>query len=242
MIHQLRSDLLKAFSAATVLTLSSPVIVAPLLIVFMTGLIDGLGSVDSAEATRILLPVGVAGSLGCAFYGSYLVTRDDYYQSMERAFLMASSRSVFASRIVVASLVGLILSAAGFLLWTMATAAILGSHDHELILGADILPLASGNLLAGALAAAIGCSIGWVVRNYYVAVVILLVLPAIIAAPMLSRLRDVERFLPVGAVAGLGSVRMDGLLAPAPAGLILVGWTVLALTAGWFALHRRRQV
>lgn len=240
--RQIRADVLKALSGPTLLTLSSLVIVVPLLIVFMTGLVDGLAFVGSAEATRTLLPIGVAGSLGCAFYGSYLVTRDDYYRGMERAFLMASPRAVFTSRVVVAALIGLAFSTAGFLLWTVATAAMLRSHDRELRIGAEVLSLAMGNLFAGALAAAIGCAIGWVVRNYYVAVVVLLILPAIIAAPMLARLRDVERFLPVGAVAGLGGVKMDGLLAPAGAGLILAGWTVLALAAGWFALHRRRQV
>lgn len=242
MLRQLRADLLKALSGPTLLTLSSLVIVSPLLIVFMTGLVDGLGSVGSAEATRILLPVGAAGALGCAFYGSYLVTRDDYYRGMERAFLMASPRMVFASRVAVAALVGLAFSTVGFLLWVVATAAILGSRELELSTGPDVLPVAIGTLLAGALAGAIGCGVGWVVRNYYVAVVVLLIVPAIVAVPMLGRLREIERFLPVGAVAGLGGVRMDGLLGQVPAGLILAGWTALAVAAGWLVLRRRMQV
>ncbi len=240
--QQIRSDLLKALSGPTLLTLSSLVIVTPLLIVFMMGLIDGLGSVTSAEATRILLPIGVAGSLGCAFYGSYLVTRDDYYRGMERGFLMASPRVVFASRIVVAALIGVVFSAAGFLLWTGVMAAVLGFHDRELTIGSDIFRFVIGSLLAGAFSAAIGCSVGWVVRNYYVAVVVLLILPSVIAVPMLGRLRDIERFLPVGAIAGLGGVRMDGLLGQAPAGLILTGWAMLDILAGWFSLRRRIQV
>ncbi|MFS0894804.1 hypothetical protein [Microbacterium sp. 179-I 3D3 NHS] len=239
MPRQLRSDLVKAMSAPTLITLSSLVIVVPVLIVFMTGLIDRLRFDDAATATQTLLAIGVSGALGCAFYGSYLVTRDEYYRGMDRNFLMAPASIVFASRVIVAAIVGAGLAIVGFLVWSVVTGFILADRGASFVFSPEVAALALGDVVAGAVAAVIGCSVGWVVRNYYVTVVVLLVLPAMVAPLMLDRARDVERFLPVGAVAGLGGVQLDGLLGQVTAGLVLVGWAALFVAVAWLVLRRR---
>ncbi|MFJ2534569.1 hypothetical protein [Microbacterium maritypicum] len=237
--RQLRADLVKARSAPTLVTLSSLVIIVPVLVVFITGLIDTLRFEDADSATRTLLAIGVSGALGCAFYGSYLVTRDEYYHGMDRNFLMAPAKIVFASRVIVAAIVGAGLSVIGFAVWSLVTGFILADHDATFVFSPEVIALALGNIVAGAVAAIIGCSVGWLVRNYYVTVVVLLVLPAMIAPLMLNRARDIERFLPVGAVAGLGGVQLDGLLGQLAAGLVLVGWAALFVAVAWLILRRR---
>lgn len=236
-----RADLLKALSAPTLLTLSSLVVIVPLLIVFMTGIADGLTAAEPTVATRTLLAIGVAGSLGCSFYGSYLVTRDDYYKAMDRSFLLAPVGIVYGSRIVVAATVGAGLSMIGVLVWTGMVALILASHGVGLTLEPAMLALGLGIVVSGGLTAIIGCAVGWVVRNYYATIVVLLVLPSIVAPPMLARLRDVERFLPIGAVAGLGGVPLDGLFGQVTAGAVLAGWSALAVAAGWIVVRRRAK-
>lgn len=239
--RQLRADLVKAMSAPTLFTLSSLVIATPVLILFMTGLIDSLSFGDAPQATRTLLAIGVAGALGCAFYGSYLVTRDHYYKAMDRNFLMAPAGIVFSSRIIVAGVVGAGLSAIGVSVWIVVTAWVLANHKSNFAFTPELISVAAGSILAGMLAAVIGCSVGWIVRNYYVTVVVLLVLPAIIAPPMLSRLLEVEKFLPVGAVAGLGGVQLGGLLGQVLAALVLAGWAAVISLIGWLDLRRRAQ-
>lgn len=237
--RQLRADFVKAMSAPTLFTLSSLVIVAPVLILFMTGLIDSLSFGDSSQATRTLLAIGVAGALGCAFYGSYLVTRDHYYKAMDRNFLMAPAGIVFFSRIIIAGIVGAGLSAIGVVVWVLVIASVLANHESSFAFTPELISIAAGSVLAGMLAAVIGCSVGWIVRNYYLTVVVLLVLPAIVAPPMLSRVLEVEKFLLVGAVAGLGGVQLGGLLGQVLAGLVLAGWAGIFVLIGWLVLRRR---
>ncbi|PPG67583.1 hypothetical protein C5C31_09280 [Rathayibacter rathayi] len=237
----LRAELVKARSGPTLLGMFSFVIVAPLLVVYAAGVIDAIDFQQPAVATRSLLAVGVAGVLGCAFFGSYFVTRDYYYRAIERSFLMAPAGIVFATKIAAAAIFGLLFALVGFAVWTGVTAYIVQNHGSEFVLGGAVVPILVGYLLAGALTGIIGCGVGWLVRNYYVAVLGLLILPSILGVPLLSRVREVERFLPVGASAGLGDVQLDGLLSQGLAGLVMVGWATLAVIAGWIMLRRRRN-
>ncbi len=234
----LLADLLKALSASTVVTLSSLVLVVPVLIVTLSGGGDGVGGLSAAAATRVLLGIGAAGALGCGFYGSYLVTRDHYYRAMDRAFLLAPPGVVFTSRLLAAAAVGAAFSLVGSLAWGVISVVVLAQQGVAATFGVDSALIIAGTVVAGTLAAVIGCGAGWVIRNYYASVVLLLVLPAIVATPLLSRQREIERFLPIGAAAGLGGVQLDGLLPPPVAGLVLAGWAALAVTAGWLVLRR----
>jgi hypothetical protein len=148
---------------------------------------------------------------------------------------------VFASRVLVAAAVGAALALVGMLAWGVIATVVLAQRGVPPTPGVDSVLIVAGTVVAGTLAAVIGCGAGWEIRNYYASVVVLLVLPSIVATPLLSRVREVERFLPIGAAAGLGGVQLDGLLPPPLAGLVLAGWAALAVVAGWVALQRRRS-
>ncbi|WP_424937719.1 MULTISPECIES: hypothetical protein [Bacteria] len=236
----LRAELLKARSAPTLVSMFSLVVAPPLLLVFMTGALDSFDGGDAA-ATGAMLAAGATGAVGCAFFGSYLVTKDDYYRAMDRSFLSASPSAVVSVRVVAAAILGFFFALAGVVVWTIVVAVVLAVRGGDLVLDADAAAIVSGAVVAGTLAAVLGCGVGWLVRNYYVAVLVLLVLPPIVGVPMLSRVREVERFLPVGAVAGLSGAPIDGLLPPPLAGLVLLGWATLSVAAGWTAVRRRAE-
>jgi ABC-2 type transport system permease protein len=238
--RMLRAELIKARSGPTLLSMFSFVIVTPLLVVYVAGVLDEIDFTQSAAATRTLLAVGVSGALGCAFFGSYLVTRDYYYRAMDRSFVTAPTGVVFAARMTAAAISGLLFAVGGLIVWTSITVYLVADHGGEFALQSDSVPVLGGYLLAGTLAGVIGCGVGWLVRDYYAAVLVLLVAPAVVGVPMLSRVREVERFLPVGASAGLGDVSLDGLLSQGLAGLVMFGWAMLAGVGGWLMLRSRR--
>ncbi|MDR6866958.1 hypothetical protein J2Y69_001557 [Microbacterium resistens] len=235
----LGAELLKARSGAVLATMFSFVLTVPLLVVFITGATDDVDFGDGLAATRTFLSIGVSGALGCVFFGSYIVTREDYYRSMDRVFVLGPARLVFGAKVAAAAIFGGLFAILGAAVWTAISAILVQSRGGEFLVGADALAMAAGYLVAGVLGAVMGCGVGWVVRNYYLAVLVLLVLPPIIGVPLLSRARDVERFLPIGASAGLGGVGIDGLLSPPIAGTVLAGWALLAVLVGWMDLRRR---
>ena len=239
-VRLLRAELLKARSAPTLVSMFSLVVAPPLVLVFMTGALDAVGAGDAA-ATRAMLAAGATGAVGCSFFGSYLVTKDDYYRAMDRSFLLASPSVVVTVRVAAAAILGFAFALVGAVVWTVITAVVLVVRGGALVLEDGGAAILCGSVAAGTLAAVLGCGVGWLVRNYYVAVLVLLVLPPIVGVPMLSRVREVERFLPVGAAAGLSGAPIDGLLSPPLAGLVLLAWATSAVFAGWAAVRRRAE-
>lgn len=232
----IRAELLHTRSGWTGIGMLSLVVLAPLIIV-TSAEIPAPQLRDAASAARQLLAVGAAGTIAAAFYGSYLVTRDVYYHRLDRAVLGAKARTVFVGKIAAAALIGTLFSTIGALVWSAITALLLTAGGHPLTPALDL----GGIVLAGTLWGALGCAAGWVIRNYYLSVVFLVVLPSLIGSITLMRATTLERYLPIGATASLAGVEIPELL-PAPlGGLILLGWTAIALVIAAVTTRIRRR-
>ena len=152
------------------------------------------------------------------------------------------------TRLVVGKLVAYLI--AGALLGAAAMAATyavgipwLSARDAPLeLLGAgDYVGLTARNIALAALSGAVGVAIGAIARNQVVAVVTTLVY-LFVLEPVVSLLSsEVGAYTLGGAQTALGSDDVEDLLAPVPAGLVLIGWT-LALGALGALLEERRDV
>ncbi len=111
----------------------------------------------------------------------------------------------------------------------------------ELLDFSDYVALAAQGVVLAALCGALGVAVGTLIRNQIAAVVGALVY-LFILDPVLSLVsEDVAKYTPGGAISGLGGNAPDYVLDPLPAGLVLVGWTLVFGVAA-LLVDRRRDV
>lgn len=235
-----RAEILYLRSGWVGLGMLSLVILAPLIVV-TSAEIPAPHLTDTAAAARQLLAVGGAGTIAAGFAGSYLVTRDVYYHRLDRAYLGTRARTVFVGKLVAGSLLGTIYSTIGAAVWTLVSVILLSAGGRAPTPTLELGGILLGLIVAGALWGALGCAAGWLIRNYYLSIVFLIVLPSLIGSVTLMRATEVERYLPLGATAGLAGVDLPGLL-PAPlSGLLLLGWTAIVTVIAAVTTQIRRR-
>ncbi|PWJ63667.1 hypothetical protein B0H03_107136 [Rathayibacter iranicus NCPPB 2253 = VKM Ac-1602] len=235
-----RSEILRARSGSSFPLLLSYAVIVPGFTLGQTGILHSLASLDDGAATRLVFACVACAALGACFYGSYAYTRETYYHSLERTLLLGNRDAILIGKSVAGAASGAIFGVVAILCWTPITIAVLAASGHGLVVDATVAVAAVGTILSCALSGVIGVAVGYVIRNYYLGIPVILILPPLIAVPMLTHLREIERFLPAGALAGSTVAPLDGLL-PAPlALLVLLAWSILSV-AGARAVERRRR-
>ncbi|MFJ6537887.1 hypothetical protein ACIQH5_16830 [Paenarthrobacter sp. NPDC091711] len=162
------------------------------------------------------------------FAGSYVVTRESYYGTLRRSVVMSGLSQVLTAKYMAAAFVGLATILIGIVLWGVSMAFSLPHGVLEQLLAAESWHQMTGVVLASTMGALWGCSLGWIIRHYYATTMLTLLIPLALEVPLLASAPDIARWLPSGALAGIASLPLEGLLEPLPAFLVSLGWLLAA--------------
>ena len=236
----LRSELVRSISGLAMLGVASFVILIPALMLTMGPPLDGVRALDDGMATRMVF--GLIASIGITamYLGSYSVSREFYYRSMSRTIVIGSLRRVFLAKLLSSVATSIVLCMGGAVIWAGVTSLALAAYGRHLQVDGGFWGIVWGSIFASVTGAVIGSSLGWIFRNYYVVSAVVLLLPTMIEMPLLFTVPDVERFLPVGAFAGVTGAPIEGLLSVGASSVVLLGWAA-AVTALAVAVVRRRE-
>lgn len=239
MSNAIRSEVLRSVSGLSVLAVYLVALLMPAFVLFSDGSRFDLVGVDSGTATSRLLEPLAWSVISAAFVGSYAVTREYYYGSMDRTLTGIGFRRAFWGKLVAGALVAVALSVGIFVLWTAGVFFVLMQNGLELDLTQGAWQLYAGALVGAVLGALIGVSIGWITRNYYVTAALVLVFPMVVEFALLRTAPEVAKFSPGLAIAALGVPGyQDRLLEFAPALGVGLAWTVGLVAAAWLRGRR----
>lgn len=237
----IRSELLRSVSGLSILAVYLVAVLMPAFVLFSDGSRFDVSGLDSGAATTRLLEPLAWSVISAAFVGSYPVTREYYYGSMDRTLTAVGFRRSFAGKLIAGVFVSLAVAVAVFLLWTAGISVFLGRHDLSVVLTPAAWRIYAGALLGVVLGALLGGAIGWITRNYYATAIIVLVFPMAIEFALLRTAPEIARFSPGMAIAALGVPEyQDKLLALAPALAIGLAWTIELVVLA--AVRGRRSV
>lgn len=240
MMGVVRSELLRSVSGLSVLAVYLVALLVPVFVLLSDGSRFELGGLDSGAATVLLLEPLAWFGIAAAFVGSYTVTREYYYGSMDRTLARVGLRRAFVGKLAAGVLTAVALSVVVFAVWTAVVAVILARGGLSLVLSPDAWRVLGGAVVAAVLGALIGASIGWLTRNYYATAIIILVFPLAVEFGLLRTAPEIARFSPGLALAALSVPDYQGRLLPFVSALaIVLLWTVGLVALAW--LRRRRS-
>lgn len=234
-----RSELLRFVSGYSILGIVAFSALVPWFVANFLGWPDSSGALSVSDNIQIFWSLAASIAPVATFAGSYLVTREAYYGTLRRTVVAAGMANVMAAKYVAAVIVGIGTLLTGLVAWGGTIAFSLPPDVAPQLLAPDSLGQLPGVVVASAVAAVWGCSLGWIFQHYYATTIITLVIPLAVELPLLANAPDMARWLPSGALAGIASVPFEGLLEPVPAFFVSLGWLLVAgLCAGW-SLRRK---
>lgn len=235
-----RSELLRSVSGLSVLAVYLVAVLMPAYVLFSDGSRFALDGLDPGAATVRLLEPLAWSVISAAFVGSYAVTREYYYGSMDRTLTATGFARAFVGKLVAGVLIAVSLFVCVAVLWTAGVLVLLARDGITLTLTPQAWRLYVGALAGAVLGALIGGAIGWITRNYYVTAVIVLVLPMVVELALLRTAPEVARFSPGLAIVGISvSGYQDRLLEFVPALGIGLAWTAALVALAWLRGRRR---
>jgi ABC-2 type transport system permease protein len=243
---QLRSELLKHGTTRTDFGLLLAMVGLVILAVLLHGLALPGEHLDT-RSEQLTTVVGWGEKLGVLFgalLGAMSITNEIRYGTIRPTFLVTPTRStVLAAKVGTGLLFG-----AGLGLIATAVALSAGSAalrargiENQLDAGAYTQFLA-GSAAAAALWAAIGVSLGAIVRNQVPALIgicaWLLLVEGLLLGDLFSAVGDVSRFAPGAAAAAVSGQDPDNLLAPGVAVAVLAVFATATLVASIASVRR----
>lgn len=240
MRNAIRSEMLRSVSGLSVLPVYLVAVLMPVFVLFSDGSrLDPTG-VDSATATTRLLEPLAWSVISAAFVGAYAVTREYYYDSMDRTLAGVGFRRAFWGKLVAGTFISVALSVGVFAVWTAGVSVLLLQNGLALTLTESAWRIYAGALAGAVLGALIGGAIGWITRNYYATALLVLVVPMVVDFGLLRTAPEVAKFSPGLAIAALGVPGyQDRLLEFVPAVGVGLAWTLGLIAIAWASGHRR---
>ncbi len=240
MITAIRSELLRSVSGLSLWAVYLLTIMVPVA-VFSPN--DSLAVIDEADpgmaTARLLAPLAWS-FVYAGFIGAYAVTREYYYDSMDRTLVELGFLRAFWGKLIAGSIMAMVLAICMFCIWTIVAFFILNQHGLPLTLTAEVWRIYGGALLGVFLGAIIGGAIGWITRNYYLGAIIVLAFPLAIEFAWLGSSPGVAKFSLGLSLAALSVPGFKNeLLEMAPAMGIACVWAAGLVVLAWF-LGRRR--
>ena len=232
----IRGEIIKATTTRTILAYAALAVVlaiAQVLVTILATSSDLTALANKKEAIAglplVLLLLGIVGAAGeyrhRTVAPAVLVTGRD-----GGVMLLARAGAYAIMGVAVAALTTVITLAVGL--------PLLAGESGTARAAADVALVAGGSLLAAALSAIFGVALGALVRNQVVAVTGTLVV-IFVALPLVQALSGtVLDLTPFGAAQGVAGATL-ATLSWSEAGLVLLGWTLLALIAAIVAERRR---
>lgn len=236
----IRSEVLRAVSGTSVIAVYFVALLMPVFVLFSDGSRFDLAGLDSAAATTRLLEPLAWSVISAAFVGAYAVTREYYYDSMDRTLTGVGYRRAFSAKLIAGALVAVALSVGIFALWTVLVLVLLIPEGSTLVLTPRAWHIYVGAVCGAVLGALIGGAIGWITRNYYLTAGIVLIVPMAVEFALMRTAPDVAKFSPGLALAALSVPGYQGrLLEFVPALGVGLAWTIGLVLVAW-VLGRRR--
>ncbi|WP_284975113.1 hypothetical protein [Arthrobacter sp. efr-133-TYG-104] len=234
-----RSELLRYVSGYSVLGVLAFSGLVPWFVANLLGWPDNSGALSSATNVQTFWALAASNAPVAGFAGSYLVAREAYYGTLRRSVVMSGLTQVFVAKYAAAAVVGLTTAATGVLLWGGSIFLAVPSETSAQLLSSESLSAVPGLLVASLLSSLWGCSLGWIVRNYYATALLTLVVPFALELPLIVNEPGIGRWLPSGALAGILSLPLDHLLPPFPALLVSVAWVAVLATCAALVVKGR---
>jgi ABC-type transport system involved in multi-copper enzyme maturation permease subunit len=231
----IRAELLRAVSGSAGAAVLAFALLVPLMVVVIAP-----DAAAEAGLTPAVYSACGASFVTAMFLGSYGVTREYYYSSLERSLVVVRRADLLRAKAVAAGAVALGLGAVTSVAWLGVTAIIVGSSGERFAPSWDLLVVALCSTVSSGLGGVLGSAVGWITRNYYAACALVLGVPFAVELPLVSAAPELERFLPSGALAGIAVPETLGLLPPPAALGVSILWCALALTAAWIVTVRGR--
>jgi hypothetical protein len=234
----IRGEIIKAATTRTILAYAAMAVVlavAQVLVTILAASSDLTAPADKKAAIAglplLLLLLGIVGAAGeyrhRTVAPAVLVTGRD-----GGVMLLARAGAYAVTGVAVAALATVITLAVGLPLLADESGTSLGAGDVALVAG--------GSLLAAALSASFGVALGALVRNQVVAVTGTLVVIFVVLPLVQALSGTVLDLTPFGAAQGVAGATL-ATLSWGEAGLVLVGWTLVALIAA-IVVERRRDI
>lgn len=200
------------------------------------------------EPTLLARVVGVSVGIPqvtMSLLGVLAFTQEVRYGTITSTFLVEPRRSrVLVAKGVSLVLAGVVVAAVTLVFSSGVGIAVIRGRHGNVTLGADFWQMAAATFVVLALYGLIGLAAGTLLRNQIVAVVAVLVWQTLAEHLLIDALPAVARWTPWGVTSGLLQLGpagiSDGTLLTAPiGGLLLVGYTALALAPALVVAPRR---
>ncbi|WP_429389175.1 hypothetical protein [Paenarthrobacter sp. TE4293] len=239
MTSGIRSELLRYVSGYSVLGIVAFSALVPWFVANFLGWPDSSDALSAQDNIQIFWALAAGIAPVATFAGSYLVTREAYYGTLRRTVVAAGMTNVLVTKYIAAVVVGLCTVVIGIGVWGGTTAFSLPRDVASQLLAPESLGRLPGVLVASALGAVWGCSLGWIFQHYYATTILTLVIPLAIELPLLSNAPEMAGWLPSGALAGIAAVPFNGLLEPMQAFFVSLGWLLAAGCGAVWSLRRK---
>lgn len=239
------SELLKLRTTRTAVALTGSVLG---IVVLISALATFTGDFDSEEFNTVdLLAVSGFAQLIALVLGILAVTTEFRHGTITPTLIAAPGRGrLLAAKLAANTLAGVLLGAVA--IGVCATIVLGGLSVRDIPTGlesGDLTRLVIGQIVAGGLWAALGVGIGALVGNQVGAIVgalawTLLVENLLTIVPGLGD--QVQKYGINGASNGLGNIETQNtgdVLGQVPGGLLLAGYALAFLVAGWLVLRSR---
>ncbi len=239
MLSSIRSEALRAVSGLAFLGVIAFGVGIPALLlntVLSGRVLEGLSPADTS--TRVF-SLSASLLVVAMFIGSYSVTREYYYSSIGRTLVSVTFRRAFWAKAIAGAICSVCFTGLMCAVWFLVSYWVVIGQGKEFVPSLSMLASSAGTIAAAAIGAIIGNGVGWLVRNYYVACIIVLAVPLALELPLLLKLPDIGRFFPSVALAGLSGVTGLDVLAPLSGAGIAIAWAAVATMFGYVVARKR---
>lgn len=239
MLSSIRGESLRAVSGLAFLGVIAFGVGIPALLLNTVLSGRALESLSPADTSAKVFSLSASLLVVAMFIGSYGVTREYYYSSIGRTLVAVKFRRAFWAKAIAGVVCSVCFTGLMCAVWFLVSYWVIAGQGKEFVPSLSMLASSVGTIAAAAIGAIIGNGVGWLVRNYYVACLSVLVVPLALELPLLLNLPDIGRFLPSGALAGLSGVTGLDVLAPLNGVGIALAWATIATMLGYVAARKR---
>jgi len=246
MIAVFRSELLKQRTTRTTLALLVTMVALVVFAAVLHSFALTTGDLATRDGQMKVFGWGEVGGLFAGLLGAISITAEIRHGTVRPTFLVTPRRwRVIVAKLGVGALAGLAFGLIAEAVAIGVGSSALSARGVSLQLGShDYAQLLVGGAVAAGLWAAIGVSVGALVRNQVAMTVGLFVWLLFVEALLLGQVPDAGRFLPGAAASALGGATITGqvrppLLAPMIGLLIAVAYAAAAAVVGSVATVRR---
>lgn len=224
----LTSELLRYFSGYSALGVVAFSALVPWFVANFLGWPGNSARLSTIENVQTFWALAATIAVVATFAGSYTVTREYYYRTLRRNVVISGVHQVVSGKYLAALVVGLITAGTGIALWGGVLAFTASPELRAQLIGNVSWAPLLGIVLASSIGSLWGCSVGWIIKHYYATTIFTMLIPLALELPLIANFPEFGRWLPSGALAGIASLPIEGLLDPLPSFAVSLAWLAAA--------------